>query len=346
MAELNKFLKPCTYRHFEANSLICTIASSLTDSRKGATPLTSVEVCAECPVPDISKFVNCTHLSFTKQHMSFHQYLDGTLEAEVGDCGWTARCKVIRFANREDYQIKCSEACSQYNPIHRNLSADEPLHITNFNGATASDRNLRQAVLTILYSYHARHPDRYDYFDVTPAFIAQSLGISVQDVARVIAPMQEEGEVEVLQFESDRYFNYVRITSQGIQMIDEEPLFSRLDTAGIRIMGDQFNFDHSPVGAVNAGSNNLNQATVNQEVEITSTELTNAFNQLRQQVESLPIEQRQEAVELVEILEDQAKLTKVNKSLIKMCSEKLLGFLGNAAANTLGTIAATLLMAP
>ena len=196
-----------------------------------------------------------------------------------------------------------------------------------------------------LYGYHARHPERYNFFDVTPEFIAQSLGIYVQDVIRVVAPMEEEREVEILKSETDRHFSYVRITSRGIQMIDEEPLFKRLDTAGIRIMGDQFNFDRSPVGAINAGNNNQNQADVHQEFAIFSTELIQAFNDLRQQVESLPLEQRQEAVDLVTLLEDQAKSGKVNKSLVEAYGQKLVNFLGNAAANTVGTIMAALLMA-
>jgi hypothetical protein len=343
MVEPPEFLKPCKYRQFEANSLVCTITTQVNDH---STNLTSVEACSGCPVPDISAQVNCTHLHFSKQHLRISGYLlEGMSETRVGDVGWTAQCKVIQFTNKNDYLVKCSEACPKYNPIHRNLASEEPIRIASFDATTASDRNLRQGVLTVLYGYHARHPERYSFFDVTPEFIAQSLGIYVQDVIRVVAPMEEEGEVDILKFETDRHFSYVRITSRGIQMIDEEPLFKRLDTAGIRIMGDQFNFDRSPVGAINAGSNNQNQADVHQEFAISSTELSQAFNDLRQQVESLPLEQRQEAVGLVAVLEDQAKLGKVDKSLVEAYGQKLVNFLGNAAANTVGTIVAALLMA-
>ena len=343
MVEPPEFLKPCKYRQFEVNSLVCTIASQVVQH---SSSLTSVEVCLDCPVPDISAQVNCTHLHLSKQHLSTRQFSsEGMTETDITDGGWTVQCKVIQFTNRSDYQNKCSEACPQYNSIHQNLLSEEPIHISSFDATTASDRNLRQAVLTILYSYHARHPERYSFFDITPKFIAQSLGICVRDVIRVVAPMEEEGEIEVLKYEIDRQFSYVRITSSGIQMIDEEPLFKRLDTAGIRIMGDQFNFDRSPVGAVNAGTNNQNKADVHQAVTISSTELVQAFNDLRQQVESLPLEQRQEAVDLVVALEDQSKAGKVNKSLVRVCSERLVSFLGDTAANTLGTIVAALLMA-
>ena len=161
MVKPPKFLKSCNYRQFEDNSLVCTIAAQV---NQHSTSLTSVEVCLDCPVPDISVQVNCTQLHFSKQHLAVHQYSSaGMLETLVADGGWLAQCKVIQFTDKNDYLSKCSEACPKHNSIHQNLSSEEPIRIARFDATTASDRNLRQvggrtAVNAAPFYHLSRHP--------------------------------------------------------------------------------------------------------------------------------------------------------------------------------------------
>ncbi|WP_404784699.1 hypothetical protein [Altericista sp. CCNU0014] len=121
-----------------------------------------------------------------------------------------------------------------FRPIHKDISKEEYISIDGFDAKSATDRALRQAVLAILYQYHARHPERFNCFDVTPKFIGECLGISIPDVVRVVAPMEEEGEVTTKRYAQDIHFRYVTIRSKGIWMIDDEPLFERLNTAQVR----------------------------------------------------------------------------------------------------------------
>ncbi|HBL13304.1 MAG TPA: hypothetical protein DD379_18265 [Cyanobacteria bacterium UBA11162] len=251
------------------------------------------------------------------------------------------------FNNREDYEIKCPN-CSQHQPLHRDLSTEETIPVPKFDATQAKDCELRQAVLVILYKYDAQHPERYPYFDVTPEFIAKSLGITVKDVIRVVSPMEDEGEVETFSYAGDLYFRYVRITNKGIRMIDEEPLFDRLDTAGVRIMGDYFNVSpkDSQVGALNVGNHNHNQTKVHQEMGVSATDLKELFAELRKSLDTLPSDQKEEATELVNALEEEAKSQHPpRKAIVKACAEQLGKFLRDGAANTLGSIIAALLMA-
>ncbi|MGA7952708.1 MAG: hypothetical protein WCA07_04220 [Gloeobacterales cyanobacterium] len=138
---------------------------------------------------------------------------------------------------------------------------EENISIPGFDATTKTDRELRQAVLTVLYRYHADYPERYEFFDITIEFLASSLNLQPSDILRVIEPMEDEKEL--VNSEQSRY---VKITSKGIRMIDEEPLFERLNTAGIR---DQYNIS-GQAGAAGPGAkaegNTFNQ--INQDVDI------------------------------------------------------------------------------
>jgi hypothetical protein len=233
-------LKPCAYRESRFGKLICKMAENgiLTSSNVVTSDVTTEEVCQACEMPHITQQVNCRNLDVGRQHREVTAYSFESFEQAVVLLAVQINCKAIGFSDLEDYQDKCSPRCPSFRAVHRDLSGEERIPVDNFDAATATDRQLRQAILAILYQYHARHPERYEYFDVTPDFIARSLGITAQDVVRVIAPMQEEGEIATSRFPTDAHFRYVAIRSKGIQMIDEEPLFQRLDTAGVRVMGN------------------------------------------------------------------------------------------------------------
>jgi hypothetical protein len=229
-------LKPCSYREAKQGYLVCNLTGQ-GDPATNYTNLTLQQTCSECCIPEIEKSVNCLNLNFGKEHRA--KYTNNELGRKVLThvlTNWDLNCSAIGFSNREDYEDKCSKNCPTYRAIHRDLIDEVLIQLDNFCPSQATDRDFRQAVLAILYQYHARHPERFNCFDVTPEFIAKSLGITVLDVVRVVAPMEEEGEVMTMRFAHDIHFRYITIRSKGIRMIDEEPLFEKLDTAKVREM--------------------------------------------------------------------------------------------------------------
>jgi len=335
-----ELLKPCPYRKDRGGYLICSIAET---THEKTTDITIAKLCKKCSVPDILTLVNCANLFPGKRHQESSTFSG----FHVSEIEYRIDCTVFGFNHLEEYKTKCSPNCPAYQPIHRDLSTEETISVPNFDATQAKDRKLRQAVLAILYKYHAQHPERYHHFDVTPEFIRKSLGISVPDVVRVVSPMEDEGEVEIFRYPGDLYFNYVRITSKGIQMIDEEPLFERLDTAGVRIMGDYFHVSpkDSQVGAMNVGSHNHNQTRVHQNMGVSATDLKELFAELHKNIDTLPTEQQEEATELVNALEEEAQSQNPRKAIVNAYAQQLGKFLRDAAANTLGTIVGALLAA-
>jgi DNA-binding MarR family transcriptional regulator len=229
---LTESLKPCHFRETKFGQLICTIAEH-EESNRTSTKITSEITCRQCQIPDITHSVNCLNLNSGRQHFATQgMSWSGDLEITDINANWHLNCSAIGFSAREDYQDKCSKNCSAYKPINRDLIDEALIRLDNFSATQATDRDLRQAVLAILYQYHARHPERFDYFDVTPDFIAKSLDITIQDVVRIVAPMEEEGEVTTKRYAHDIHFRYIAIRSKGIRMMDEEPLFK--NTAQVR----------------------------------------------------------------------------------------------------------------
>jgi DNA-binding MarR family transcriptional regulator len=225
-------LQPCPYKKLNQGQLECEIAKV---REAKYTSSTSADACNDCPIPEIIQKVNCKNLIPLKLHsFTITSTFEGDPEEVIIGNSWEAKCQMIDFQNKYDYKKKCSDNCPAFQPIHLNLSTEESISIPKLNSETATDRDLRQAVLSILYQYHTIHPERYNCFDVTPEFLAKSLKINVKDVVRVVLPMEEEKEVEFKKYSGELYFRYVSITSKGIKMIDEKPLFGDLDTAALR----------------------------------------------------------------------------------------------------------------
>jgi hypothetical protein len=246
-------LTPCIFRKFEEHSLNCAIT---TIKAEKDTHKTTPTVCTSCKVPEILLQVNCVNLVLEKKHSPL-------ADRSISSLLFPVSCQTIVFEQNDTYQTKCSPKCPAYTAIHQDLS-EENISIPDFNASRATDRQLRQAVLTILYRYHADYPERYEFFDITVEFLASSLNLQPSDILRVIKPMEDEKEIE-----TSEQSRYVRITSKGIRMIDEEPLFERLDTAGVRVMGDQLN-NFGQAGAfgsrAKAEGNTFNQ--INQDIDI------------------------------------------------------------------------------
>ena len=249
-------LKPCPYRQSKGSQLKCTITEEL---GKNFTSLTSKLICDNCSVPEIIQQVNCKNIILGKIHSTIQtQTFDASPDEYFYEEGWRTNCQVIGFDNRDDFKTKCSYKCSVFQPMHRDLSSEEIISIPNFDAPKATDRDLRQAILFILYTYHTKYPQRYRCFDVTHEFIAKSLNISVTDVVRVVFPMEDEEEVVTERYLGEPYFKHIRITSRGIQMIDEKPLFGTLDTAEVRFVEslikiEQVNNMNNNIGGFSVG---------------------------------------------------------------------------------------------
>lgn len=344
-------LEICPYRQSRRSKLECTITEK---PEKGFTSSTSVTICNECSIPEIIQQVNCKNLDLVKYHSGIQTQAFDALPGEyVSDSGWRASCQVIDFNNSNDYKNKCSHDCPAFQPVNRDLSSEELILIPDFNAEKRTDRELRQAVLLILYKYHTRHPERYHCFDVTHEFIAKSLNISVPDVVRVIFPMEDEQEVVTERYLGEAYFRRVRITSRGIQMIDEELLFGRLNTAEVRVMGTLINMPNSQVSALSIGDNNLNkgefmsefnqpkydqrnsnnqfldtaqagsnptfnQHNLSQNINQSIDDITRLINSLREKAQEFPQDKREEAlVHLDDLEEDISKPEKQKPERIK-----------------------------
>jgi DNA-binding MarR family transcriptional regulator len=243
-------LKPCPYRDSRLGYLLCKVSDGGLPGLDiySKTNLTTYKICQECKIPEIAQYVNCLNLDIGKIHKAILVEDSENLSelSFLGRIKIDINCSAVGFDRPEAYQVKCSSNCPSFRPIYKDISHEEQISIDNFDASTATDRALRQAVLAILYQYHARHPERFDCFDVTPDFIGKCLGITVQDVVRVVAPMEEEGEVTTKRYAHDIHFRYVTIRSKGIRMIDEEPLFERFNTAQVR---SEMNFYAPSYGA-------------------------------------------------------------------------------------------------
>lgn len=205
-------LKLCPYRDSSLGYLLCKVSpggmSAPQNGRRVETSLTTEEICRACPLPDILQKVNCKNLVVGKRHTIIFPIPCNYFQHE--DLEWRTNCNVYGFSQAEDYNKKCSENCPSFRPIHRDINQEECIPTDDdFDASRATDRALRQAVLAILYKYHSRHPERFNCFDVTPEFIGKCLNVSVQDVARVVAPMEEEGEVKTKRFAPDPHFRYI-----------------------------------------------------------------------------------------------------------------------------------------
>lgn len=93
-----------------------------------------------------------------------------------------------------------------------------------------------------------------------------------------------------------------------------------------------------PVGAVQTGSHNVAHVTQN-----VSTDVQVLLQQLRAQVDGLPVEQREEAIELVDGLEEQAKKPSPSKAMIKQILAGLGGIFAGAGSDVVAEIGKKLL---
>jgi hypothetical protein len=259
---------PCIFRRFEEHSLNCAI-TTLKAENNNHTHRTTPTVCISCEIPKILSHVNCVNLVLEKIHA------ESMLQAQLVGPNISPHvvpiyCQAIVFQKGDTYKNKCSPECPERIPIHKDLS-EESISIPDFKASGANDHQLRQAILTVLYKYHANYPERYNFFDMTIEFLANSLNLQPSDILRVIKPMEDEKEIE-----TSEQSRYMKITSKGIRMIDEEPLFKRLDTAGVRVMGDQYNIS-GQAGAVGPGAkaeaNTFNQMKQDIDIQVLAKEL-------------------------------------------------------------------------
>jgi len=135
-------LKLCPYRRSRGVQLECTI----TEKSQGFTSLTTSSICIICLIPEIIQQVNCKNLTLEKIHSSIPTRSYGASpENHIVDTSWRASCPIIGFDNRDNYKSKCSDKCTKFQPLHRDLSTEELITIPNFDSVKSTDRIFRQA---------------------------------------------------------------------------------------------------------------------------------------------------------------------------------------------------------
>jgi DNA-binding MarR family transcriptional regulator len=243
---MEEVLAYCPYRKSRLGSLVCSVA--IVDGSRGKTDNVSTHQCAKCVVPKILEYSQCANLSVGK-------FIQLSYGQDYGT-GTEINCEPIGFDNANDYAKKCSPSCPKLTPIHQPLEQLLPFEMTELQ-KNSTDKQLRQAVLEALYKYHAQHPERYGRFDVTPEFLAKTLKLEVKDIVRVVAPMEERGEVKTAQAAGDKHLQYLYITAKGIESIDTEPLFH--NTAALRELS--VTITDSPGSALTIGNNSSASVT-------------------------------------------------------------------------------------
>lgn len=118
----------------------------------------------------------------------------------------------------------------------------------------------------------------------------------------------------------------VQLTQSGVQEVERSLAHPNEATEHFPMSVVQ-NVTHNyqisgPVGALQSGSHNT--ATVVQNVAVGDSAMT-ALAQLRHAAEKLSGEDREEAIELVDTIEEQVRSRKPKKSVIKQCGEGLAG---------------------
>lgn len=217
-------LIPCPYRRGQRGNLICTVAQQIGGSTSN---IISAQVCQKCEVPIRLKQSNCKHLQCGTEvfRVSNYQGDFSDLQATIFDC------PIYAFESEKDLFGQCAGECPSRKYIHRNIDDDPLLRVPKMP-SMPTDRDIRQGVLFSLYEYHASFPERFLDFDITPARLAESLNLKVNDIHRVIGPMDEAGEVRTLKDTGDILSRFVTITQKGIEAINHEPLF---ENKGIRV---------------------------------------------------------------------------------------------------------------
>lgn len=289
-------LKPCTYRRGQRGQLICTVAQV---EGGDTSNIVSAEVCQECTVPDQMALANCEHLQSGVR--VFHIRTFGGPHSQMA--GISFDCTVYQFETAEELFEQCASDCPKRKPIHRDVSEDLPLTVRDLP-ANPTDRDIRQGVLVALYEYHARLPERFLKFDVTPVYLAESLGLQVRDIYRVLTPMDEAGEVRTVADVQDVLPRYVTITHKGIEAINEEPLF---ESKGVRVTDNSIKIE---------GNNNQvareHGQNEQQNVQVTAPKMDEVIRQLQGlrgqiQQEDIPADTRVQATEIIDMVFEEAE---------------------------------------
>lgn len=92
---------------------------------------------------------------------------------------------------------------------------------------------------------------------------------------------------------------------------------------------------NAPVGSVQTGSNST--ANVTQNFGTQASEVLNLIQELRQSFKSLPPDQREEAIEVTDALEEEVQSSTPRKGRIKAFLNQLASFTANTASNVIAT---------
>jgi len=238
----------CQFRSVENGRSFCTVAQLRTDRNTDTIDQT---VCQTCPVPDIVSKHPCTNLSIGTQIML--QQGKPVLVSYAVDCTWKPFNAITDVDN-------CDGRCPKWTPLQLRVDADIIEPVFNPNDRNITDSLLRQAVLVVLYRYHAEHPERYGLFDVTPEYLGKALGVDSKVLARVVLPMADSGEIKLNFKPGFIMFSGATITFKGIESLDRSPVLGQLNTASARAIDSA-----TLAKAAETGTNGHAQAAANQQ---------------------------------------------------------------------------------
>lgn len=289
-------LKPCPYRRGQRGNLICTVAVL---EGGDTSNIIGAHICQECTIPDRLVEVNCKHLQCGT--MAFLTRTFSGNHSSLQEVNFD--CSIYAFKSEGELFAQCASDCSGRKPIHRDISQDELLTVKAMPDQP-TDRDIRQGVLVALYEYHARFPERFLEFDVTPAHLARSLGLTDRDIYRVLTPMDEAGEVRTIQDTRDVLPRYVTITHQGMEAITHEPLF---ENKGIRVTNQKINIEgnHNQVALDHSHNEQVNIQAPAPAI----ADMLQKLTLLRGQIETAPqfVEVRTEALETIDMVFEESQ---------------------------------------
>lgn len=178
-------------------------------------------------------------------------------------------------------------------------------------------------VLVYLYEKGATNiSNSIDFYEVT-----ENLGINREEAVEILLHVGSQGQGLIKCYGSGE----AHLTSSGILYV--ERVITTINQPKEQPPPPIVHNYHSPVGAVQTG--NYNTATVTQNIGTNTMEIVKLISDLRQSFQNLPDKQKEEAIELVDGIEQEVKSDKPRKRNIKVLLESAKDFAVDTAQKIL-----------
>ena len=157
--------------------------------------------------------------------------------------------------------------------------------------------------------------------------VIDTLGIDEKESEEILLHLCSQGKNYLKWYGSGK----AHLTAQGLSYI--ESVIAAMNQPKEQAIPSVVHNYHSPVGAVQTG--NYNTANVNQNIGTHTAEILKLLSDLRQSFQNLPSEQREEAKELVDGVEQEVKSDKPRVRNIKALLESAKDFAVDTAQKIL-----------